>query len=159
MHWKVRRDFLARVEVFTNLSQRDLKALARSCSEATYPNGEALCNQGERGITAFLIVSGSVRIENALADGTVVEVAELKHGTMVGELSVVDGAERVATVRAIGEVQTLVLTQWSMIALLKSRPTIAAAMLPVIVKRFRETAEELRSRDRASKRSRNSIYQ
>ena len=159
MHWKVRRDFLTRVEVFTNLSRRDLKALAKSCTEANYSSGEALCNQGERGITAFLIVSGSVRIENELEDGTVLAVAELKQGAMVGELSVVDGAERVATVRAVGEVQTLVLTQWSMIALLKSRPTIAAAMLPVIVKRFRETAEELRSRDRDSPRSRDSIYQ
>jgi CRP-like cAMP-binding protein len=104
-------------------------------------------------------VSGSVRIENELEDGTVVEVAELKQGTMVGELSVVDGAERVATVRAVGAVQALVLTQWSMIALLKSRPTIAAAMLPVIVKRFRETANELRHRDRNSVPARNSIYQ
>jgi CRP/FNR family cyclic AMP-dependent transcriptional regulator len=159
MHWKVRRDFLSRVEIFSNLGRRDLKALAKSCTDATYPNGEALCNQGERGITAFLIVSGSVRIENELDDGTVVEVAELKQGTMVGELSVVDGAERVATVRAVGVVQALVLTQWSMIALLKSRPTIAAAMLPVIVKRFRETANELRHRDRNSVPARNSIYQ
>jgi CRP-like cAMP-binding protein len=159
MHWKVRRDFLSRVEIFSNLSRRDLKALAKSCTEAAYRNEEALCNQGERGITAFLIVSGSVRIENELEDDTVVEVALLKQGTMVGELSVVDGAERVATVRAVGKVQALVLTQWSMIALLKSRPTIAAAMLPVIVKRFRETARELRHRDRDSERSRNSIYQ
>ena len=127
--------------------------------ESQYRDGEALCNQGERGITAFLIVSGSVRIENELDDGTVVEVTELGQGTMVGELSVVDGAERVATVRAIGEVQTLVLTQWSMMALFKSRPTIASAMLPIIVKRFRETAEELRHQDRESPPARHSVYQ
>ncbi len=159
MHWKVRRQFLSRVEIFANLRGRDLKALAKSCSEAMYQNGEALCHQGERGVTAFLIVSGTVRVENELENGDTVTVAELGQGSMVGELSVIDGAERVASVVAAGEVETLVLTQWSMLALLKTRPSIAAAMLPVIVKRFRGTAKELRHRDRESERSRESVYQ
>ena len=152
MHWKVRRDFLSRVEIFKDLHRRDLKALAKSCSEASYRDGETLCEQGERGVTAFLIVSGRVDIETGIEQGKTVTVAELGQGAMVGELSVIDGAERVATVRASGDVETLILTQWSMIALMKSRPTIAAAMLPVIVKRFRETARELRKNARDCQR-------
>ena len=159
MHLKVKREFLSRVEVFSHLSRRDLKALAKSCTEAAYGDGEVICRQGERGVTAFLIVSGRVRVENQLPDGSVIHVAELNQGAMVGELSVLDGASRVATVRAVGEVEVLVLAQWSMLALLKSRPTIAAAMLPVIVKRFRETANELRNRDQQSPGSRRMTYQ
>ena len=89
-------------------------------------------------------------MENEDDDGTVSSVAELAQGAFVGELSVIDGAERVATLRAVGDVEALVLTQWSMAALLKTRPSIAAAMLPVVIKRFRETANELRHRDRQS---------
>lgn len=158
MHWKVRRDFLARVEVFANLGRRDLKVVAKSCSEASYADGELLCRQGERGVAAFLIVSGEIRVENELENGELIVVAQLGQGTMVGELSIIDGAERVASLRAVGEVEVLVLTQWSMQALLKDRPSIAAAMLPVIVKRFRETAGELRHRDRESERARASVY-
>ena len=158
MHWKVRRQFLARQEIFQRLKGRDLKALAKSCTESTYRDGEALCRQGERGVAAFLIVSGRVRVENENDDGTTSTLAELGQGEFVGELSVIDGAERVATLRAMGEVEALVLTQWSMLALLKSRPSIAAAMLPIIIKRFRETARELRRHDRDSKEGRKTAY-
>ncbi len=153
MHWKVRRSFLSRVEIFAGLGRRDLKALAKSCSEATYQDGDALCRQGERGVAAFLIISGRVRVENEEEDGEVTLVTELDQGQFVGELSLIDGAERVATVRAVGEVEVLVLTQWSMRALLKTRPSIAAAMLPIVIKRFRNTAEQLRHRDRESEAS------
>jgi len=157
MHWKVRRDFLARVEVFSGLGSRDLKAVAKSCSESAWADGEYLCRQGERGVAAFLIVSGRVAVENELANETVT-IAQLGQGAMVGELSIIDGAERVASVRAVGEVVALVLTQWSMQGLLKDRPSIAAAMLPIIVRRFRQTTSELRRRESDSAEARESIY-
>lgn len=158
MHWKVRRDFLSRVEVFADLGMRDLKAVAKSCNEATYADGDLLCRQGERGVAAFLVVSGKVIVEEELKDGTSLKLAELGQGAMVGELSIIDGAERVASIRALGEVVALVLTQWSMQGLLKDRPSIAAAMLPVVVKRFRQTTSELRQRESDSPVTRESVY-
>jgi CRP-like cAMP-binding protein len=110
-------------------------------------------------VAAFLIVSGSVVVENELENGETIRVAELGQGAIVGELSIIDGAERVSTIRAQGEVEVLVLAQWNLLAVIKSRPTIAAAMLPIIVKRFRETAQELRRRDRDSEGARKSLYQ
>jgi CRP/FNR family transcriptional regulator, cyclic AMP receptor protein len=157
LHWKVKRDFLSKVEVFSGLKSRDLKALAKSCKEASYRNGDVLCRQGERGVAAFLITSGRVRVENEDADGTVTVLNELGPGHFVGELAMIDGAERVATLRASGDVEALILLQWTMAGLLKTRPTIAAAMLPVVVKRFRETARELRKKDRESDIGRESI--
>jgi CRP-like cAMP-binding protein len=158
MHWKVRRDFLSRVEVFAELGRRDLKAVAKSCSESSFQDGEYLCRQGERGVAAFLIVSGTVAVENELSGGETIALAELGQGSMVGELSIIDGAERVASIRAIGEVDTLVLTQWNMQGLLKDRPSIAASMLPIIVRRFRETTAELRHRESDSAHARHSIF-
>jgi CRP/FNR family cyclic AMP-dependent transcriptional regulator len=158
MHWKVRREFLSRVEVFSGLGMRDLKAVAKSCNEATYADGDLLCRQGERGVAAFLVVSGTVIVEEELKDGTTLQLARLGQGAMVGELSIIDGAERVASIRAVGEVIALVLTQWSMQGLLKDRPSIAAAMLPVVVRRFRQTTSELRRRESDSTITRESVY-
>ena len=158
MHWKVKREFLSRVEVFSDLSQRDLKSIAKSCSESNYDDDEFLCKQGERGVAAFLIISGQVVVESELDNGQVKILAELGQGVMVGELAIIDGAERVASIRAKGEVKALVLTQWAMQGLLKDRPTIASAMLPVIVKRFRETTLELRQRQSDSGHARNSVF-
>jgi CRP-like cAMP-binding protein len=158
MHWKVRLGFITRVEVFEGLGARDIKAVAKSCSESSYRPGEYLCHQGERGVAAFLIVSGSVVVEAELAGRPPLVLAELGQGAMVGELSIIDGDERVASIRATTDVDALVLTQWSFQGLLRSRPTIAAAMLPVIVRRFRETTAELRRRESDSVHARTSIF-
>lgn len=159
MHWKVRREFLGRLEIFEELGGRDLKAVAKSCSETDFQEGEYLCKQGERGIAAFLIVSGEVEVINQLGDDEEMIIATLGQGTFVGELAIIDGAQRVASVRSKNEVKTLVLTQWAMLGLMKSKPSIAAAMLPVIVKRFRETTDELRRHNKHSEHSRKSIFQ
>ena len=158
MHWKVRRDFLSRVEIFAGLGQRDLKAVAKSCGEATYADDDFLCRQGERGVAAFLIVSGKIRVENEMADGEIVPLAELGQGAMVGEMAIIDGDERTASIRAVGDVMALVLTQWSMQGLLKERPSIAASMLPVVVRRFRSTTAELRKRDGDLEHARRSLH-
>ncbi|MCK9461700.1 MAG: cyclic nucleotide-binding domain-containing protein [Proteobacteria bacterium] len=158
MHWKVRRDFLSRVEIFAGLGQRDLKAVAKSCGEATYGDGEYLCRQGERGVAAFLIVSGKIRVENEMADGEAVVLAELGQGAVVGEMAIIDGDERTASIRAVGDVMALVLTQWSMQGLLKERPSIAASMLPVVVRRFRNTTAELRKRDGDLEHARRTLH-
>ena len=52
----------------------------------------------------------------------------------------------------------MVLTQWSMQGLLKDRPSIAAAMLPIVVRRFRETTAELRHQSSDSDHARESVY-
>ena len=157
MHWKVRRDFLARLEIFGDLGNRELKAIARSCSESEYADGEYLCRQGERGIAAFLVISGQVVVlEQFAEDKDDMVLATLGQGAFVGELSIIDGAQRVASVRAKGPVKTLVLTQWAMLGLIKSKPAIAAAMLPIVVRRFRETTRELRHHCRESEHGRKS---
>jgi CRP/FNR family cyclic AMP-dependent transcriptional regulator len=97
-------------------------------------------------------------VENEMGTGEIVVLADLGQGAMVGEMSIIDGDERVASIRAVGDVMALVLTQWSMQGLLKERPSIAASMLPVIVRRFRSTTAELRKHDGDLEHARRSLH-
>ncbi len=141
---KEREGFLAKVDIFARCKKRDIRALARTCEERSYPDGEPLCRQGQRGVAMFLITEGEVRIEEEMDDKSVVVIARLGPGSAVGEMAMIDGSERTASVLAEGEVQALVLTCWDFRAILRARPVVALDILPVIVGRFRETAAELR---------------
>jgi len=140
-----RMDLLAKVDIFQHLKRGDLKTLAKTTKEETYHAGDVLCRQGDRGIAAFIVAQGRIAVEEELAGGRVLEVAALGPGAVVGELSLIDGAERVATIRAKDEVVSLVLTQWDFNAALKKRPAMAADILPVLVRRFRGLAADLRA--------------
>jgi CRP/FNR family transcriptional regulator/CRP/FNR family cyclic AMP-dependent transcriptional regulator len=141
-----RQEILAAVEIFGRCKKRDIRALAKACQERVYPRGTALCRQGHRGVAMFVIISGEVRVEEELADGRAVLVARLGPGAAVGEMAIIDGAERTASVVADTDVEALVLTSWDFKAMLRARPVVALDILPVVVQRFRKTAAELRRR-------------
>lgn len=144
MTLKERQQFLAKVEIFDRCKKRDLKALAKTCEERTFAPEQALCKQGTRGVAMFVITTGNVRVETELEDGRRVVVNTLGPGSAVGEMAILDGAERTASVIAEGVVEALVLTSWDFKAMLRQRPVVALDILPVVVRRFRMTAEELR---------------
>ncbi len=144
MSLKERQQFLAKVEIFDRCKKRDLRALAKTCEERLFSAGQILCKQGTRGVAMFVITSGKVRVETELEDGRKVVVNTLGPGSAVGEMAILDGAERTATVIADDDVVALVLTSWDFKAMLRQRPVVALDILPVVVRRFRMTAEELR---------------
>jgi CRP/FNR family transcriptional regulator, cyclic AMP receptor protein len=141
---KERQQFLSQVDIFGRCKKRDLRALAKSCENRHYPPGKSLCRQGQRGVAMFVITDGEVRVEEEMDDGKVVSVVTLGPGTAVGEMAILDGAERMASVVAVTEVDALVLTSWDFKAMLRQRPVVALDILSVVVSRFRETAAELR---------------
>ena len=83
-----------------------------------YGDGEVLCKEGEAGDACFLVVQGEVEVLKATHQGDEL-LAVLGRGALVGQMALVDGAERSATVRARGEVVTLRLTRDTFEALLR----------------------------------------
>jgi CRP-like cAMP-binding protein len=146
MTLKEQQSFLAGVDIFAKCKGRNIRALAKSCEERTFPTGAALCRQGQRGVAMYVITRGQVRVEEELSDGRAVQVATLGPGATVGEMAIIDGAERTASVIAETDVDVLVLTSWDFKAMLRSRPEVALDILPVIVGRLRKTVAELRRR-------------
>jgi CRP-like cAMP-binding protein len=134
---------LSKVPIFENLNHKYVKGIAGICTERTFKPGEYLMKQGDSGIGLFIILSGRVRIEKTDATGKQVEIAENGAGEIMGEMAVFDGSPRSASVVAIQDTTCLVLASWEFNSFLKTYPEAALELLPIIVRRFRETNDAL----------------
>lgn len=139
-----RRELLGRVEIFAQCKKGDLKTLAKSAQEVRYAAGETLCRQGERGVAMFVVVEGRVKVVEDMPDGHSVLLGHLGPNAVVGEMAVIDGEERMATVEAEEPTLCLTLTSWDLKAAIRERPAIAMEILLTVVRRFRDTTEDLR---------------
>lgn len=138
-----RKRFISRIEVFSKCKKGDLKALAKSCDEMTFKKGDSICQQGEKGAAMFLITSGLAEVVEEKGDESIF-LAELGEGAVIGELSVIDGEERTATVWAKEDTDCLVLTSWDLKATIKDRPEIALDILRMVISRYRTLTDRLK---------------
>jgi len=134
---------LSKVSLFEHLNPRYIKSIAEICTERNFKQGEYLIKQGEDGIGLLIILSGKVHIQKTTADGKEVEIAENGPGDILGEMTVFDGAPRSASVIASEPTTCLVLASWEFNAFLKTHAEVAIELLPIVVKRFRETNDAL----------------
>lgn len=135
-------DVLARVDLFSGLSKKDLQALAASCRERTYSPGSVLISQGDAGAGLFIIIKGTVRITQTKGpDGAEVVLRTARAGDVLGEMALLDDMPRSATVTAVDEVTALLLLVWEFRGILRSNPDIALHLLAVLSRRLRKAEQ------------------
>ena len=134
---------LNKVSLFSNVSEAHLSNVAKFCVERSFKEGAVIIKQGDPGIGLYVICSGKVKIVKETAGGGKLDIAELGPGDFFGEMAVLDNGPRSANVIALEESICLVLSAWDFNARMKVDPEIALKILPVVVKRFRETNEGL----------------
>lgn len=136
-------ELLKNVDLFSGLKKKEIKSLAEFCVNRSYGAGQTLVKQGDSGIGLYIILSGKVKIVKETAGGETLEIAVQGPGEFFGEMTVLDNAPRSANVIAIEDTECLILTAWDFKAKLEMRPEIALQILPVVVRRFRETNDRL----------------
>lgn len=136
-------DLLRKVTLFSDLSEKNLKRICKLCKSRTFEPEQPLVRQGDEGIGLFIIEQGKVRVVKKTGEGKEMEIATHGPGEFIGEISVLDGSARTASVIAVEPTTCLLLPSWDFTSLMKSRPQVALEILPVLVKRFRETNEKL----------------
>lgn len=134
---------LEKVDLFSGLKERELKSLAEFCVDRLFEKGQTLVKQGDSGLGLYVLVSGKVKIVKTTSSGEKLEIAVLGPGDFFGEMTVLDSSPRSADVIAIEDTKCLLLTAWEFKARLEEHPEMALKVLPVVVKRFRETNEKL----------------
>ena len=133
-------DVLRKVPLFSGLSRRHLDLIAQHADEVKVAEGKVLTRQGERGLEFFLIVDGSARVER---DGK--PIARLGAGDFFGEMSLIDGKPRTATVIAETPIVLLVVHTRSFGHLLEAVPGLQKKVLVTLCERLREADAALTS--------------
>ena len=135
-------DTLGQVDLFSQLTRKDLTRLGRAVVVRNYKKGETIVKEGEQAVAFFIIANGRVEVVQATGSKTQ-RLAELRAGDCFGEMALLDGGPRSATARALEDTQCLVLSRWDFVAELRTSPHIAVAMLPIISKRLRDVDAKL----------------
>jgi CRP/FNR family cyclic AMP-dependent transcriptional regulator len=126
------------VPLFSLLSQRELMATLRSAHPVTFPPGAAVIEQGERARGFFVITDGTA---NVVVDGA--EVATLGSGSYFGEISVIDGGPRTATITARTQVSTLEISPTAFLHLVDREPMIAQSIYGELGRRAKAAGLEV----------------
>lgn len=121
------------VPLFSEFGDKELHRVAAIAKEVEFPAGKEIAKQGESGVGFHMIVDGeaSVVVEDKLH-------ALLTPGSYFGEMSLLDGRPRSATVAAKTDLKTISLTSWDFNALLDQYPELARKLLIELSRRLRE---------------------
>jgi CRP/FNR family cyclic AMP-dependent transcriptional regulator len=128
---------LAKVPIFSGCSKRELQLIARAAKEVNHKEGTVIAREGERGIGLFLILEGQCKV--SIGGRT---KATLGPGDFFGEVALLDGGPRTATVTAATPVKLLGITGWVFRGLLMEHPTIALKTLEGVAGRLRAVSKE-----------------
>ena len=126
---------LASVPVFSNCTKRQLQEIGKVADELILPVGKVLARQGEVGFEMFILLDGTAEVTR---DGQ--RMATVTAGDVVGELAVLSGHPRNATVTAETELRVLVLTHRGLSQLLDDIPGLAKHMLYEVTSRIVEAS-------------------
>jgi CRP/FNR family transcriptional regulator, cyclic AMP receptor protein len=131
---KARRiELLARMPLFSTCSKRQLAQVAALTVAADLTKGTVMTHQGAVGGLAYVIVTGQAEVTR---DGK--QIARLGPGDVVGELSLIDGKPRSATVTATTDLEVLELDGEDLRTLMKKAPPVVRKLLEALAQRVRE---------------------
>ena len=125
-------DLLRTVPLFHGLRQRELERISALTDIIDLPADRRILSQGDRGAEMFVLVSGAARVER---DGDV--LADAGPGTVLGEIALLDGGPRTATVTLAEPSRMLVLARREFGALMDEFPEVRLQVLETVARRLR----------------------
>jgi CRP/FNR family transcriptional regulator, cyclic AMP receptor protein len=129
---------LSQVELFEGLSKAELRKIHGLSKELTFAEGENVITQQGKGGRFYLVTDGEAEIR--------IDDRDLKHitvGDYFGEMSLIDGEPRSATVKATTPLRTLTIASFNFRPLLLEHPTIAYKLLMTLSRRVRDLERQL----------------
>lgn len=131
-------EVLGNTDLFRHVKPDGLARLAEFSDQLHFPKGKVLASEGGLGRELIVIVDGEVSVTR---DGT--EVATLGPGDAVGEIALLDGGPRTATVTATTDIEALVIEGRALRGLLQDVDGFAENLLKSLAARLRAADEKL----------------
>lgn len=132
---------LRQVSLLSALSLERLQAVERIAREAEYLKGEVIVREGEPGDELYLLVEGAVDVVRHAGTAREERLNALGAGSHFGEMAILDGAPRSATVVAASDARVLVLAGARLRELVHEMPGLAFDLLRVLAERLRRAEE------------------
>jgi CRP-like cAMP-binding protein len=123
---------LQKAPLWSGLTEKELKVIARSFKELKYESGDIIVRKGEAGVGFYLIADGTAEVRS---DGKV--LSKLGPGQFFGEMALLDGQPRSADVVATEPTRCLALSSWSFKSIVSEHPRMALKLLQESVHRIR----------------------
>jgi CRP-like cAMP-binding protein len=122
-------DVLGALPLFERLRTRQLRGIAKSAKVVDYSPSEPIVQAGDRGDSFFLVLEGSARVAG--------KSRTLKPGDFFGEMALIDGGPRSATITATSDVRVMKLPRPAFMKALKQDPQIGLAIMEALAGRVR----------------------
>lgn len=143
---------IANVPIFAMLSAEEMQELARAARPIWLGPMERLVVQGQEGSSLFVVVEGTVEVMLRREDGVDWSVDTMSKGAVVGEMSLLTGEPRSATVRAVDSAVAYEIGRRQYEPLLRARPQLIDELSAVVEERMRDRLKRLSSYDAEGER-------
>src|SRR5690242_9294407 len=136
--------FLKNVKLFGELSPDSLIKLASCLKVADFPPSEVIVREGAPGVSMYIIKSGLVEVRKKVP-ATVIDflVAQLSAGAAVGEMSLLTGKPRSATVTTVQPTVVFTLTRADFRNLLTQHPEISLGLARILAERLEDATKQV----------------
>src|SRR6185295_1246686 len=136
--------FLKNVKLFSELSPESLATLASRLKTVDFPAAEVIVREGAPGVSMYIIKSGLVEVRKKdPASGIDFLVAQLSEGAAVGEMSLLTGKPRSATVTTVQPTIVFTLTRADFRNLLTRHPEISLGLARILAERLEDATRHV----------------
>lgn len=128
---------LKRVWLFEGLDDRELACVVGVVRERAYPARQVLVQQGDSSGDLFAVLQGRLKVTTSSPEGESVVFSILGPGEVFGEIALLDGGARSATVMALETCRLLIVPRAAFLGVLRDFPALAFRLLETMAKRIR----------------------
>ncbi len=138
-------EFLTYVPIFSELNAETLQKIEKVGTKKLFQKNDVVLMEDEVGTALFIIVSGKVKVSRTSTDGREVILTILSESDFFGEMAILDGQTRSATVIAIEDSELFIIQRSDFLELLKEFPEVSISLLQELTKRLRATDVKIKA--------------
>ena len=136
-------NFLQNLILFKNLTEEELKKINQIIEQTNYNRNETVFIEGDPGDAFYIILEGLIKVFKTTEQGRDKTLALLGTGDFFGEMSLLEGKERSASVKALQSTQLYFIERSKFKKLLKDYPEIAFKIIAILSERLREANNQI----------------